>query len=1372
MFGNSTFGHYLHMGSQGQGFGKDGFGARREHNAFGSSKKGDSGSFGQTSGSLDPNGLMFHAYDGQHYGHAGILRQNSLLGEMTQSKQERAKGVRPWAFSSFSYPQGEYGDGVFASIYEKPLEKPKPKLERQPSMVGPEGLEPVKRAPSFKSDPERMRAKTISGAALPPRRTPRVTRSLSIVDDITTPQNMDIAVPALRRQQSHDLEKARKKSMHKRHSFTLPKFGKHRRSSKGKDSVSEVNTESIPSSPPRSRADTGFSQTSAPALMQDPLTQKQTSGSQSSPTTSNQKSLTNGDETAHAALILSLMNTEIPDEVFEPNKPPSQEGRPRQETVPSDSAEETTQSPTGSPRQTELERPEQNTVRTQISAHTVYPARSPIYEQPKNSPVEHSPTSPASQDRRPDELSKVTTQYPLQNIRTLSVSSDRSSASPQPQDAQPYLKDRSPIHSPLMITRRFQNPKTDAENESIKSDSSEHLTPSRPTSGKQKSRSPTRNPILLSLIPAVKAADDKPTGRPVSNTSTNDSDTSDIYYDANQSQHSSPILAKSEASPVRKRVVKKNRNACSSSTLTDGEDTTSSDTPPKATYCNSFPAYKSLYNDKPDYEIYPTGTDTDPHEAETLKIRHRDRAQRKTGRSYIENIPDNIIVNTAVDADSTLHHPVYIGRSYAPVFKTQLDIKDNSNEHLTADSSESGYGTSHLPKSPKNYDPYKVSQFVNSLPNYPDIDEQRSDSSRESAVRNGSETDSDLEGIKAQQTMYANDDADLNGVNCHSGSESEDESIKTNESTSKLEVMKLLESPTDVRTRITNNLKEKSKDKGHARFEEDDSEPIVKMRKDSNTSETEVLKLLKKEKVDKDKDSISETSPDEKHIEAKQTVVSQEPNAAAETKLLHPSEADRQTSWAAALIERVSFRREYSSAYQTKTTNCIDALLHFLNLILFLSSAAVIGTGLWLHLKDLNINDITMILGNNLLQVITYVAIAGAGVALLAAFCLCCGIRQDKTGLGFYAFVLVAVVIAFATAAVLCTIFSDKLHGIEFRVKFKDRLVTMYGVDTHNNVENMVLTSAWDDMQSIFECCGGDGNENDTESWSIYRNSQWFLQHANKGMIFVPQSCCKKNSNIKVCQGGDHNLLGPPRYAPPRNKYYPDRNPNLNMRGCYSFFSSYLSTLTTYIAITCASLAGLYFITVMLTWVFCFKKSQDLNEDNSLEEFYDIEDDVFNSEATNDKDNDITETEETKLLTSSQQLMKPAPKPVLKLNINKQACDSMNLKEKEDQLTGRSEDDSEKYKNRISENLNKRGDFSGSSEESNTDSDTDSYSNSDSGNTTPTEERRNMWLESGYAARHILSIAIEEEDSNFEDSDADNKNMNASVHTQLPHDES
>lgn len=1248
-FGNSMFGHHMqYAGQYNPGFGSTGFG-QNDHSSF-ANKKGHGGSFGTSN--LDPNGMMHHAHTGyHHYGHTGILRQNSLLGEMTQSKSERAKGVKPWAFSSFSYPITQQ-DSNLSTLYEKPLEKSKPKhpmLMRQQSFSMADSLE-RKRAPSFSSDPGRMRSRTVSTSSMPEQRSIFM-RSMSIADDLTEPVNMDIAGPFLRRQQSLDIEKARRKSLKKPLlGMNIPRFSKHRRSSKTK--YPETSSLEVP----RSRCNSVESSRSSTASFKLGEIAPENRGVSKSPS---------NDELAQEKLILSLMNPAVPnDNMLEHNVLPNDMNSQR------------------------------NSMQSDVS------------------PIE------------------------------------------------------SPIESPTMVSRRvYKLRSTEQDNVSIKSNNSGQNVPpsirSYADSRSSKTFKPsTRGSALLTQEPVLATVSQKHTDqlerKPDLYTDPADSDTSDVYYDCvNQSQKHSPLQMRNENTPSTKsknRLIKKPRNTCSSSTCTDGEDTTSTcDTPPRATFRDIQQKYHPEYPNTAT-ETYSSGANdlmpSDIHENDTLGIRDR-RFKPNYTKSWnsVKEKPSIIPLtnsnsfsgkqHVADENEHNIPNPELIVPVYAPVLKVEPD--NNNTESGTAESSESGYATSHIPTSPKNYDHIKVSQFVNSLPIYLDMDEQRSESNHGNSVANGSDTENDIE--EDHHVAYSLQDLDLTNINCHSGSDTDNESINTDASISNLEVMKILDSPSKVRERVTNRMKDKLNMKEQARLEDSKKQFNTQLRKGSNDSETELLKLMKQD-TDNVKDDGSVKSDKEKYVEVNSVVVSQNSphNDSSETRLLK-EQGKVTATFASSVIDRISFRREYSSVYQSRSTNCVDGLLHFLNMLLFLSSAGVVGIGIWLQLKDFNINDITAILGNNLLQVIIYVAIAGAGVALLAAFCLCCGLKQEKSGLGFYAFVLVAVIIALATAAVLSTIFSDKLRGIEFKFNFKDRLMSKYGV-TGEDSENKFFTDAWNNMQSVFECCGGEGNENDTESWALYRKSDWFLQHANKGMVFVPESCCKKNKNIAICQGGDHDLLGPPRYAPPRNKYYPDTNPNLNANGCYPSLYIYLTKLSTYIAIVCGSLALLYFLTVMLTWVFCFKKSNDYINDSFYNDYYDIEehDDVLNNEdhrVPNKERNTNLTFEETTFINTPVAPPSKVSAPILYGNHKLREASNRSS-------SGDNAIDHMDHNDSSTEN----------SEQSETDDDTVSSSS------TPRDaaiERRNMWLASAAATGYLLSVAIEEEDSNFEDSDDDHR---------------
>lgn len=1209
------FGHQMqlaaaHASGFGSSFGQGGRGGFTSSSGrkFGLGMGG--GGFGN-SGSMktDPQSLYEEAHRNPEYmqNTSFLMRQNSLLSEMTQSKTQRDK--RSWATPASSY--GNQDTRAFSySIYDKPMEKEKPKLQRQNTWAPASEEEETQktRPPSFSSNPEKMRSQTISTSSLPSSR-PKFTRSISINENLTQPANMDLAAPMLRRQQSLDAEKAakRRSSVSSQKSKLSFKFGKRRKSLKSTSDVDSLyggSSVGIPSTP-RLRSNTNESRNSAMSAASSLCVTESIAGS-----------VTSGTDQEEAKLILSLMN---------PEAPKSQE-------------------------------PEENNNLSSTTSNFTHPT---------------------------DKAAK----------------------------------------SPTLVTKRFHNSLLSENNPKPKSQEATEIPAGKPQQALRPSLAPS--PII------------PPKGQAPNKSADNtDSDASEIFYDCDQNSPACNSLRKNRFS--KEQRVENNAN-----TQTDGEDTPSScDTPPKQSVGISkrglYPDTRDLinYHREPE-QAHPNGYEYD---TETLKVKgnglipevptelkHQTENNTKR-RPPLNKLSANSFSQRIDDTDSEVHEPV-ICPVQAHVITSDPELKEAQAEPCTAESSESGYATSHRHSNPRDYH-FKVSEFVNSLPNKPvDIDDKHSDS--EKGVLNGSVSDIDID--EDHDAPYTKVKNDLIDVACVSGSNSDNDS-DGDVSVSKLEVMNLLESPTDVRARVSEEMNRK---KANNEFNSDLPSPAYLYRKADNESETSHVKPIINE-ISTEKKEENTTVPVKKHVEVNCVVINKEDSSQedkTETKVLKKPRGSSSTFHPSNMFERFAVSRQFSSIYQSSSTSCVDLILHFLNFLLFITSAGVLGLSIWLLLKDFDVNDVSIILGNDLLKIIVYVSIAGAGIAMLAAFCLCCGMREDKVGLGVYAITLIAVICAFATAAVLTTIFSDKLRGIEFKFHFKDRLETMYGTVTAKDCEQ--LTKAWDLMQRRFQCCGGDGNENSSDSWALYKKSEWFKNHPDKGLVFVPESCCRENSNTEICQGSDNSHFGPPRFGPMKNSFYM-KNPHLNTEGCYSFFSSYLNTLTMYIAITVGSLAGLYGLTVMLTWVFCFKKRQDYKDfaDDS-DDYYGENDDVF-SDYPNKAHSHPSNIEETSFYSRSND----------RSYMNNTNHNDRSYSSKRNMYNNTHYDHRPKYRV-INEPLNESD-----SEDDDSDNDEpDSVSRSSLRSQEEVIERRNMWLSSAATAGHLLSTAIEEEDSNFEDSE-------------------
>ncbi|KAH3859825.1 hypothetical protein DPMN_102646 [Dreissena polymorpha] len=1066
------FGHHLelaaHASESAGGFGnshgkKFGF-------AFGGPSFGNSSHYctNLNSGLLGQN----HRHLAGNYGFhdSYLMPKSSLLAELTKTKSERRKNH--WARSSFSYPYGRKDVSVLGLSYEKQEERQRPKLQKRMSMVPQtqdddredEAMTFLKKrtgAPSFASDPLSMRRKTIDTSSMPNQclGNVRISRSMSINEEHTQPANMDIALPILRRQRLYDAEKAKRKRV-QRKSFPFS-FGKDGRSSKTKsDTNSGFGEHSDTSSvqlPPRSRGNT----------------HEYTDSSILQPNISS-KSFDNKmyDEKAHEQLIVSLMNTDLKDKVF-------------------DYFEDTSQS--------------YSYISPQKYEHISAPSERSDQMRSPNLNKNINPTSPVRQT-------------PIDNNKKR-----RSHSLPQA----------------IALTEIPQSPK-------------------RPRDG-----APLMNNRNLNPDP-------------------NDSDqsTDTIYYDCT-SQHNSPKNGRlKQSAPIESLPRSKEETGCDTSISTDGEDTTSTCyTPPRKMCQNS----RSIY--QPDIDFANEST-------------------HKPYGNYLEVYPNKNTTNETVNSkkvENPKSTPFNIPRDSFPVSATQtaeIDIHDpilsrtiqNENErvykHASYESSESGYATSLHRLSHQEDDRLKVSQYVCSLPSNPDIAERYSEN--DTGVK-GSLLDSDSDEPNALVTKPTQ----LEIIHCVSGSESEDNfnTSDSDVSVSQLEVMKILDSPKHVRERVADICKKIKHNPNYTGVLSSSHEVYRNAHSPSFDQIMEINiepKFYQNDLPDGIKQQPKENLRQHSDVNSIRSNVLESPRSDKNSKA---QKEDRQSSKPEEMFDRFNsfYGRPYESSSEKKTRSCINVLLNLLNMILLFASMAIIGICLWLILTGCNVNDVTSMLGDNLLQVIVYITLSAAGVGFLVSFCLCCSVRENTNGLGFYASALVLATIAFGTSCILTAVFADKLSGIEYRFNFKDKLLTSYGLTT--DIETKILTDAWDAMQTEFQCCGAEGHENDTDSWALYSKTAWLQKNPDRGLIFVPESCCRKNSNTQICQGSDNKHLGPPRW--PYSKAFPYINPALNTDGCYPFLLSYLQTLSKLAALTTGCLAGLYSLTAMLTWIFCFKKRKD-----------------------------------------------------------------------------------------------------------------------------------------------------------------------------------
>ncbi|KAI6177193.1 Tetraspanin [Aphelenchoides bicaudatus] len=113
-----------------------------------------------------------------------------------------------------------------------------------------------------------------------------------------------------------------------------------------------------------------------------------------------------------------------------------------------------------------------------------------------------------------------------------------------------------------------------------------------------------------------------------------------------------------------------------------------------------------------------------------------------------------------------------------------------------------------------------------------------------------------------------------------------------------------------------------------------------------------------------------------------------------------------------------------------------------------------------------------------------------------------------------YSFSIASVIIFIMlfVGGIIGFVFRHKLeYIIPLDLKMSTSLRELYGQD-----EIPSVTSAWDTLQSNFECCGVNG----TDNWNIWTKSKWHMHHTTEpdgSRPKVPASCCH-SGHEKECQ--------------------------------------------------------------------------------------------------------------------------------------------------------------------------------------------------------------------------------------------------------------
>lgn len=232
-------------------------------------------------------------------------------------------------------------------------------------------------------------------------------------------------------------------------------------------------------------------------------------------------------------------------------------------------------------------------------------------------------------------------------------------------------------------------------------------------------------------------------------------------------------------------------------------------------------------------------------------------------------------------------------------------------------------------------------------------------------------------------------------------------------------------------------------------------------------------------------------------------------------------------------------------------------LLIFLVLV-FIGGMAILGIGIWTLEAEYGSKQMSKLIDANLYRVDSYLMIiTGAAILIITVIGFCGVFTQYKCimglHLGFLAFMSVMLFVAGILGYALLGELKSKVKG-----RMEEVVTHHYGLSLTMDAENRRLTSAWDDIQQTFECCGAFGGINSSTSWALFKEqSQWYSLKLNNNSL-VPDSCCEGTQNLEFCTGRTSSA-GPPSVGPPVSLAVSSSlNYTLYTKGCYDALEDHL----------------------------------------------------------------------------------------------------------------------------------------------------------------------------------------------------------------------
>ncbi|XP_056000290.1 leukocyte surface antigen CD53-like [Ostrea edulis] len=271
-----------------------------------------------------------------------------------------------------------------------------------------------------------------------------------------------------------------------------------------------------------------------------------------------------------------------------------------------------------------------------------------------------------------------------------------------------------------------------------------------------------------------------------------------------------------------------------------------------------------------------------------------------------------------------------------------------------------------------------------------------------------------------------------------------------------------------------------------------------------------------------------------------------------------------------------------------------------LNLLTFMGGFGLLGYGSYLRSNNApSIGILTIILEYVHLS-FPWLLIITAVVCIGVSFLGCCGaIKKIRGMLTMHFLLLMALLIGIFVGGVLSYQYKQEIESTII-LQMESSLNESYGTDNH-------ITDAWDVLQSTLQCCGIEGNENSTLSWSFYKlSTSWFKnQRGARRLHYVPDSCCKypaDTNNLTKCIGlrDTHKapVVGPPILPIMTNDQF-------YSQGCWTVLYSILNNKLWVAMVLITTVAALLLIGMIMSICLCKRIEDEMYEEDE-ERFQDF----------------------------------------------------------------------------------------------------------------------------------------------------------------------